>query len=45
MRDALADNEIIKQRRPWQDYYTADFVPKLNDFDENSVLQKARAAG
>lgn len=45
VRDALAENDVIKKKLPWQDYFTPQFVQPLNDFDENAIVQQAKAAG
>jgi NitT/TauT family transport system substrate-binding protein len=45
VRDALFDNEIIKKKLPWQDYFTAQFIPGMNAYDADAVVAKARAAG
>lgn len=45
VRDVLLENDIIKKKLPWDQYYTPQFVKALNDYDVNAVVQKAKAAG
>lgn len=44
VRDLLVDLGSVKEKLPWDSYYTPQFIEAVNDFDANAIIAQAQAA-
>lgn len=44
VRDVLHEAGVIKKKLPWQEYYTPEFIDKVNAFDVDAVVRRAKGA-